>query len=196
MVVIAASTGGPAAISRIVSALPADLPAAVILVLHMPAAFTAQFETQLAEIATLPVRSVKANDTPQPGVIYLCPGSHHLRISAMGRFMLDPDSPAGGHRYRPSADLAFETAAEYGRSLVLGVILTGMGNDGVAGAKVLKAAGGFVIAQDESTSTIFGMPAEAIKAGAADQVFPLDEISAAIERHVSRLSHLALAESR
>jgi len=193
MVVIAASTGGPAAISRIVSTLPADLPAAVILVLHMPAAFTAQFETQLADIAALPVRGVKANDTPQPGVIYLCPGSHHLRISPMGRFLLDPESSSSGHKYRPSADLAFETGADYGRSLVLGVILTGMGNDGVAGAKALKAAGGHVIAQDESTSTIFGMPAEAIKAGAADQVLPLDEISAAIERHVSRLSHLALA---
>ena len=103
-------------------------------------------------------------------MIYLCPGSHHLRISAMGRFLLDADSPAAGHKYRPSADLAFETAAAYGRSLVLGVILTGMGNDGVIGAKALKAAGGYVIAQDESTSTIFGMPAEAIKSGAVDEV--------------------------
>lgn len=196
MVVIAASTGGPAAISRIVLALPADLPAAVILVLHMPAAFTAQFETQLADIAALPVRGVKANDTPQPGVIYLCPGSHHLRISPMGRFLLDAESPSSGHKYRPSADLALETAAEYGGSLVLGVILTGMGNDGVVGAKALKAAGGYVVAQDENTSTIFGMPAEAIKAGAADEVLPLHQISAAIERHVSRLSHLALAEIR
>ena len=193
MVVIAASTGGPAAISRIVSGLPADLSAAVILVLHMPAAFTAQFEAQLADIASLPVKGVKANDTPQPGVIYLCPGSHHLRISPMGRFLLDADSPAGGHKYRPSADLALETAGDYGRSLVLGVILTGMGNDGVAGATALKAAGGYVVAQDENTSTIFGMPAEVIKAGAADEVLPLGEISAAIERHVSKLSHLALA---
>jgi two-component system chemotaxis response regulator CheB len=193
VVMIAASTGGPAAISRIVSGLPPDLPAAVILVLHMPAAFTVQFEAQLAEIAGLPVRGVKANDTPQPGVIYLCPGSHHLRISPMGRFLLDADSPAGGHKYRPSADLAFETAAEYGRSLVLGVILTGMGNDGVAGAKALKAAGGYVVAQDEATSTIFGMPAEVIKAGAADEVLPLDQIGAAIEKHVSKLSHLVLA---
>jgi two-component system, chemotaxis family, protein-glutamate methylesterase/glutaminase len=165
----------------------------VILVLHMPAAFTAQFETQLADIAAMPVRGVKANDTPQPGIIYLCPGSHHLRISPMGRFLLDADSPAGRHKYRPSADLAFETAAEYGRSLVLGVILTGMGNDGVAGAKALKAAGGYVVAQDESTSTIFGMPAEAIKAGAVDEVLPLGEISATIERRVGKLSHLALA---
>jgi two-component system, chemotaxis family, protein-glutamate methylesterase/glutaminase len=113
-----------------------------------------------------------------------------LSISSTGKILLDAGSRTQGYRYRPSADLALETAAEYARSLVLGVVLTGMGNDGAAGAKAVRAAGGYVLAQDEATSTIFGMPAEAIKVGAVDEVLPLEEISAAIEKHVTRLCRL------
>lgn len=187
IVVIAASTGGPAAVTRVIAGLPSTFSGALLLVLHMPAAFTKQFRGHLEEVSALPVREIRATESAKPGVIYLCPGSHHLRISSGGNIRLDSCSGHEGHRYRPSADIAFESVAQYARSLGVAVILTGMGNDGTQGAKAMKAQGGYVIAQDEATSTIFGMPGEAIKAGAVDEVLPLEGISAAIVQHVARL---------
>jgi two-component system chemotaxis response regulator CheB len=195
IVVIVASTGGPAAITRVVSELPPDLSAAVLLVLHMPVAFTTQFEAQLADASPLPVKTARSSESLTPATIYLCPGSHHLRISSTGQVVLDTESP-DHYRYRPSADLTLETVAHYAGPFAMGVVLTGMGNDGAAGAGILKASGGYVVAQDEATSTIFGMPAEAIKAGAVDEVLPLGEISAAISRHVGQLLKLAPAVTR
>jgi two-component system chemotaxis response regulator CheB len=189
MIVVAASTGGPAAVTRVVSGLPKDLSAAFFLILHMPATFTKQFTLQLAEVAPLPVKEAEAGETPQPGVIYLCPGSHHLRLSSSGKISLDPGPRIEG--YRPCADVAFETIAAYARALTLGVVLTGMGGDAAKGVKSVKAAGGYVLAQDEATSMIFGMPAEAIKTGAVDEVLALDEISTAIEKRVAKLTRLA-----
>jgi two-component system, chemotaxis family, protein-glutamate methylesterase/glutaminase len=188
MVVIAASTGGPAAVTRVVSSLPADLPAAVFAVLHMPATFTKQFVLQLAETSPLPVKEAEANEPPQPGTIYICPGSHHLRLSSTGKIALDAGARIEG--YRPCADLAFESIAAYARALTLAVVLTGMGNDAAKGVKAVKAAGGRVFAQDESTSTIFGMPAEAIKSGAVDEVLRLDDIGPAIAKHAAKLDRL------
>ncbi|HTV57962.1 MAG TPA: chemotaxis response regulator protein-glutamate methylesterase [Verrucomicrobiae bacterium] len=186
LVVIAASTGGPAAVFRVVSALPKDLPAAVFLVLHMPAAFTSQFALQLAEISQLPVKEAEANESAQPGTIYLCPGSHHLRLSSTGKILLDSGARIDG--YRPCADVALETVAAYARPLTLAVVLTGMGSDSAKGVKAVKSVGGHVIAQDEATSMIFGMPAEAIKTGAVDEILPLDEIGPAIEKRVAKIS--------
>jgi len=188
MVVIAASTGGPAAVTRVVSGLPKDLPAAVFLILHMPATFTKQFVVQLSEISALPVKEAETNEAPQPGTIYLCPGSHHLRLSLNGKISLDSGARIEG--YRPCADVALETVAVYARALTVGVVMTGMGNDAAKGAKAVKAAGGYVIAQDEATSMIFGMPAEAIQAGAVDEVVALDSISAAIEKRVAKITKL------
>jgi two-component system chemotaxis response regulator CheB len=194
LVVIAASTGGPAAVMRVVSGLPKDLPAAVLLVLHMPAAFTSQFTIQLAEISRLPVKEAEPLEAPQPGVIYLCPGANHLRISSTGKIALD-----GGPRiegYRPCADVALESAAAFARPLTLAVVLTGMGNDASKGVQAVKAAGGHVIVQDEATSVIFGMPAEAIKTGSVDEILPLDQISAAIEKRVAKITRLAPVGAR
>jgi two-component system, chemotaxis family, protein-glutamate methylesterase/glutaminase len=191
LVVIAASTGGPAAVMRVVAGLPKDLQAAVLLVLHMPAAFTSQFTIQLAEISRLPVKEAESHEAPQPGVIYLCPGANHLRISSTGKITLD-----GGPRiegYRPCADVALESAAAFARPLTLAVVLTGMGNDASKGVQAVKAAGGHVIVQDEATSVIFGMPAEAIKTGSVDEILPLDQISAAIEKRVAKITRLAPA---
>jgi two-component system chemotaxis response regulator CheB len=106
-VVIAASTGGPAAVMRVVSGLPRNLQAAVILVLHMPAAFTAQLVKQLAEIAQLPVKEAEANETVQAGTVYLCPGASHLRLTALGRIALDDGPRIDG--YLPCADVALDT---------------------------------------------------------------------------------------
>jgi two-component system chemotaxis response regulator CheB len=189
VVVIAASTGGPAAVMRVVAGLPKDLAAAVLLVLHMPAAFTRQFTIQLAEIAQLPVKEAESNEPLQAGMIYLCPGANHLRLSSIGKITLD-----GGPRiegYRPCADVALETVAAYARPLTVAVVLTGMGNDAAKGVLAVKAAGGYVIAQDEATSVIFGMPAEAIKTGVVDEVLGLDEISAAIEKRIAKICRLA-----
>jgi len=189
MVVVAASTGGPAAVTRVVSSLPKDFWAAVILVLHMPATFTKQFTLQLGETSALPVKEAAANEAPQPGTIYVCPGSHHLRLSMGGKFSLDSGPRIEG--YRPCADVAFETVAAYARPLAIGVVMTGMGNDAAKGAKAIKAAGGYVIAQDEATSVIFGMPSEAIQAGAVDEVLPLDGIAAALEKRLAKICRLA-----
>jgi len=127
-------------------------------------------------------------------MIYLCPGSHHLQLSAGGKILLDPGPRIEG--YRPSADTAFESIAAYARPLTVGVVLTGMGNDAAKGVRAVKAAGGSVLAQDEATSMIFGMPAEAIKTGAVDEVLPLDEIGPAIEKRVTTLSRLVPVAAR
>jgi two-component system chemotaxis response regulator CheB len=194
MVAIAASTGGPAAVMRVVASLPKEFPAAVFLVLHMPLAFTRQFVVQLAEIASVPVKEAEANETPQPGIIYMCPGSHHLRITSSGKISLDGGPRIDG--YRPCADVAFESIAAYVRALAIGVVLTGMGSDAAKGVKAIKAAGGHVLAQDEATSTIFGMPAEAIKTGVVNEVLGLDHIAAAIEKRVVKLARLSPVGAR
>jgi two-component system chemotaxis response regulator CheB len=194
IVVIAASTGGPAAVMRVVSGLPKNLSAAVLLVLHMPAAFTQPFTAQLSEVSRLPVKEAEQNEAMQPGTIYLCPGSHHVRLSFTGKLNLDPGERIDG--YRPCADVAVESVAAHTRSATVAVVLTGMGNDAAKGVKFAKAAGGYVIAQDEATSMIFGMPAEAIKTGAVDEILPLDEISAAIEKRVVQISRLVPAGAR
>jgi two-component system, chemotaxis family, protein-glutamate methylesterase/glutaminase len=194
LVVVAASTGGPAAVLRVVSALPKEFAAAVFLVLHMPATFTSQFALQLAEISPLPVKEASANETAQPGTIYLCPGSHHLRLSSTGKIQLDSGARING--YRPCADVTFETVAAYARPLAVGVVLTGMGGDSAKGVKAVKAVGGYVIAQDEATSMIFGMPAEAIKTGAVDRILPLDEIASAIEKRVAKITRLSPVGAR
>ena len=189
IVVIAASTGGPAAVMRVIAGLPKDLQAAVLLVLHMPAAFTSQFTIQLAEVSRLPVKEAESHEAPQPGVIYLCPGANHLRISSTGKIALD-----GGPRiegYRPCADVALESAAAFARPFTVAVVLTGMGNDASKGVQAVKAAGGHVIVQDEATSVIFGMPAEAIKTGSVDEILPLEQISSAIEKRVAKITRLA-----
>ncbi|MGB0034603.1 MAG: chemotaxis response regulator protein-glutamate methylesterase [Candidatus Acidiferrales bacterium] len=194
LIVIAASTGGPAAVMRVLARLPKDIAAAIFLVLHMPATFTKQFTVQLAEIAPLPVKEAEANEVVQPGMIYMCPGSHHLRLSSTGKIALDSGPRIDG--YRPCANVAFESIASYARSLTVGVVLTGMGNDAATGVMAVKRAGGYVIAQDEATSVIFGMPAEAIKTGGVDEVLGLDEIGAAIERRVTKLIRMVPAGVR
>jgi two-component system chemotaxis response regulator CheB len=194
IVAIAASTGGPAAVTKVVEGLSKDLAAAVILVLHMPGAFTSQFTAQLSEVSALTVKEAVTNETPQAGTIYVCPGSSHLRLSPQGKIVLDEGPRIEG--YRPCANVAFESIAAHARHLAVGVVLTGMGNDASKGALAVKSKGGFVFAQDEATSMIFGMPAEAIKVGAVDEVLPLGNIAAAIEKRVARIFRPSLAGVR
>ena len=187
VVVLAASTGGPATVMRLAPGFTKDFPAAVILVQHMPATFTSQYAAQLEEFTEIRVKEAEANDSLQPGVLYICPGGQHLRVSPTGRIQLD-NVTGRLNGYLPNIDLTLESVAAFAGPMGIAAILTGMGNDGAAGSKAIKAAGGIVLAQDEATSVIFGMPAEAIKTGAVEQVLPIDDIYSAIEKRVLTLS--------
>lgn len=185
VVVLASSTGGPATLMKLVPQFPRDFPCSVLLVQHMPGNYTGQFSKQLAEISQMGVKEAEAGEVIAPGQLYVCPGAFHMRISNTGRIVLDDGPRISG--YRPCADLTLESAADYAGANALGVVLTGMGSDGAKGVQAVKAAGGHVIAQDESTAVIFGMPQEAIKTGAVDQVLPLEAIYTAIEQQVSKI---------
>jgi two-component system chemotaxis response regulator CheB len=195
VVVLAASTGGPATVMRIAPGFTADFPAAVILVQHMPAAFTTQYAAQLAEFTEIRVKEAEANESLQPGTLYICPGGQHLRVTPTGRIQLDGTSGRISG-YLPNIDVTMESVAAFAGPLSIAGVLTGMGNDGANGAKAIKNAGGLVLAQDEATSVIFGMPAEAIKAGAVDQVLGIDDIYAAIEKRVLGICRTAPAGVR
>jgi two-component system, chemotaxis family, protein-glutamate methylesterase/glutaminase len=183
VVVLAASTGGPATVMRLAPGFTRDFPAAVILVQHMPASFTTQYAAQLAEFTGIRVKEAEPNESLQPGTFYICPGGHHLRVTATGRIQLDASS-GRINGYLPNIDATMESVAAFAGAMSIAAILTGMGNDGAIGAKAIKTAGGLVLAQDEATCVIFGMPAEAIKAGAVDQVLGIDDIYPAIEKRV------------
>src|ERR1700730_10199368 len=183
IVVLAASTGGPATVMRLAPGFTRDFPAAVFLVQHMPASFTTQYAAQLAEFTTIRVKQAEANESIQPGTLYICPGGQHLRLAATGRLKLDGTS-GRINDYLPNMDMTLESVEAFAGPMSIAAILTGMGNDGAVGAKAVKSAGGLVLAQDEAPSVIFGMPAEAIKVGAVDQVLAIDDIYAAIEKRV------------
>jgi two-component system, chemotaxis family, protein-glutamate methylesterase/glutaminase len=190
VVVLGASTGGPATVMRLAPGFTRDFPAAVFLVQHMPATFTTQYAAQLAEFTSIRVKEAENNETVQPGTIYICPGAQHLRVTPAGRIQLDSTS-GRINGYLPNIDVTMETVAAYAGAMSIGVVLTGMGNDGANGAKAIKSAGGMVLAQDEATSVIFGMPAEAIKLAVVDQVLAIDDVYAAIEKRVIGISKAA-----
>jgi two-component system chemotaxis response regulator CheB len=153
MVVIASSTGGPAALARLVPKLPAPLGAGGVIVQHMPPGFTASLATRLDKASPLSVSEAVAGDTLSPDRMLLAPGGLHLRIDAQRRAVLSEDEPVGG-----------------------------MGNDGLLGAKAVRAQGGRVLIQEESTCAVYGMPRAVAEAGLADAVHSLDDLPAAIAR--------------
>src|SRR4029077_21247832 len=155
VVVLAASTGGPATVMRLAPGFTRDFPAAVFLVQHMPASFTTQYAVQLAEFTSIRVKEAEANESVQPGTLYICPGAQHLRVTPGGRIQLDAAS-GRINGYLPNIDITMETVAAYAGAMSIGVVLTGMGADGAKGAKAIKSAGGMVLAQDEATAVIFG----------------------------------------
>ena len=195
VVVLAASTGGPATVMRMAPGFTRDFPAAVFLVQHMPAAFTTQYALQLAEFTGVRVKEAEAGESVQPGTLYICPGGQHLKVTPTGRIQLD--STTGRiEGYLPNIDVTMESIAAYAGAMSIAVVLTGMGSDGARGARAIKSAGGLVLAQDEATSVIFGMPGEAIKAGVVDQVLGIDDIYPAIEKRVLGLSRMAPVGAR
>ena len=187
VVVLAASTGGPATVMRLAPGFTKEFPAAVILVQHMPAAFTTQYAAQLAEFTEIRVKEAEHGETLQPGNFYICPGGQHLKVNPLGRVLLDAAS-GRINGYLPNIDVTMESVAAYAGALSVGAVLTGMGADGAQGAQAIKKAGGLVIAQDEATSVIFGMPAEAIKLNVVDHVLSIDDIYAALEKRVLALT--------
>lgn len=178
IVVIAASTGGPAALATIFGALPAPLPVPILVVQHIPPGFDEGLVQWLDSISPVPVRLARNREPLQDGAVLMAPADAHLGVSAGGRVALSGDAPIGGHR--PSATHLFRSVAgAYGAGAV-GAILTGMGVDGVAGLRLLKDAGGCVLAQDEATSVVYGMPGKAASAGIVDQILPVDRIAGAL----------------
>ena len=180
VVVIASSTGGPPAIQSLLQALPADYPGPMIINQHMPAGFTELFSRRLDSLVEFRVKEAEDDETLSRGV-YIAPGNAHTLLERNGtrtRIRLDPTEPAD--RYIPSADRLITSAARlYGRRCI-GVILTGMGDDGVEGLARLKEAGGKVIAEHESTCVVYGMPRAAVEKGLPDQILPLNEIPEAL----------------
>ncbi|MBI3610091.1 MAG: chemotaxis response regulator protein-glutamate methylesterase [Nitrospirae bacterium] len=177
LVAIGASTGGPPAIQSILTQLPKDFPAAVLVVQHMPPGFTQYFAERLNKSAKLPVKEGEVGDLLETGKVYIAPGGHHMMIrSAENKVRIDLKPKVDADKYTPSVDRLMTSAAELYKEKVLGILLTGMGSDGKMGMKAIKEKGGATIAEAEETSVVFGMPKEAISIGAVDQILPLHQI--------------------
>lgn len=188
IVLIGASTGGPQALMEVIPRLPADLPAAVIVVQHMPASFTTFFAERLDARSALVVQEAGDGETIEAGKVLVAPGGSHLMLEQRGdepTVMLLPRNEH--HRTAcPSIDFAMTSMASMLRRRLVGVVLTGMGRDGEAGCVAVRRYGGAVICQDRETSMIFGMPGAVIAAGLAGEVVPVESIAEAIERAVER----------
>lgn len=178
LVVIGVSTGGPAALSTLLPMLPTRFPVPILIVQHMPPTFTRLLACRLDSATALTVIEAEHDMIAVPGTVYIAPGSHHLRASrTRNAIQLHLDMGQPENSCRPSVDVLFRSAAMVFGNRVLGVVLTGMGRDGLEGARAIRSAGGRVIVQDEASCVVWGMPAEVVKAGLADRVLPLDQIA-------------------
>jgi two-component system chemotaxis response regulator CheB len=177
-VVIAASTGGPQALARLMSELPAEVGEGVMIVQHMPAGFTGSLAARLDRESNLHVREAAPGDVFEPGTALIAPGGSHLRLDGAHRARLSYEPAIGG--LRPCADLTIADVTEVWGERTLLVVLTGMGRDGAKGARLVHEAGGRVICQTAETCTVYGMPRAVVESGLADLTFPLDEMAAAI----------------
>ena len=183
VVAIGASTGGTEALTVLLEALPADCPG-IVIVQHMPEMFTRAFANRLNGLCSITVKEAESNDTVLRGRALIAPGNHHMLLKRSGaRYYVDVKEGPLVCRHRPSVDVLFRSAARYAGQNAVGVILTGMGDDGACGMDEMKKAGAFTIAQDEETCVVFGMPNEAIKRGGVDRVLPLQSVAGAILRY-------------
>ena len=180
VVVVGASTGGTEALRIFLEMMPLNCPP-IVIVQHMPEKFTSAFANRLNTICTIEVKEAEQNDSVLRGRALIAPGNRHtlLRRSGARYYVEVKDGPLVA-RHRPSVDVLFRSAARYGGSNIVGVIMTGMGDDGAKGMKELKENGAHNIAQDEASSVVFGMPKEAIKLGGVDDTLPLSKIAARV----------------
>jgi two-component system chemotaxis response regulator CheB len=184
VIVVGASTGGTEALRVFLERLPIDCPG-VVIVQHMPEHFTAAFASRLDGICAVSIKEAEDNDTVLRGRVLIAPGNKHLLLKRSGaRYYVEVKAGPLVSRHRPSVDVLFRSTARYAGKNAIGVIMTGMGDDGAHGMLEMKTAGSYNIAQDEDSCVVFGMPKEAIKLGAVDKILPLGEIA----EHVIRKS--------
>ena len=180
VVAIGASTGGTEALKTVLEALPADTPG-IVIVQHMPELFTRAFAQRLDGLCAITVKEAETNDTVIRGRALIAPGNHHMLLKRSGaRYYVEIKDGPLVCRHRPSVDVLFRSAARYAGRNAIGVILTGMGDDGARGMLEMQQAGARTFAQDEATCVVFGMPKEAIKLGGVGKILPLQAVARAI----------------
>jgi two-component system chemotaxis response regulator CheB len=187
IVAIGVSTGGPPAVQKVLSSLPADFPACILIAQHMPATFTGAFASRLDSVCRITVAEAKSGDKVAPGTAYVCPGGKHIRLDMRGPLpciTITPDPETA--LYKPSATVLMESAGQSMGRRVVGVTMTGMGSDGVDGTKVLKQKGGYIIAQSEPTCVVYGMPKAVVDGGLADEITNLDNLADTIHNALYR----------
>jgi two-component system chemotaxis response regulator CheB len=185
VVVVGASTGGTEALQHFLQAMPLDAPP-IVIVQHMPAEFTARFAQRLKGICGITVKEAADGDSAIRGQALIAPGNRHALLKRSGaRYFVEVRDGPLVSRHRPSVDVLFRSAARYAGRNAVGVIMTGMGDDGAKGMLEMHQAGAHNIAQDEATSVVFGMPAEAIKLSAVDQILPLGRIAPEVVRRAA-----------
>ncbi len=187
LLVIGVSTGGPFALQKVLPALPADLPVPVAVVQHMPPHFTGPLADRLNALSPLTIVEATNGMAVRPGMVLIAPGGRHLtfRSGPQGLIAATPEEPTS-MLHRPSVDVMFRSANEQLNGRVLAVVMTGMGKDGLLGCRDIKQRGGLVIAQDEDTSVVYGMPRAVVEAGLADAVLPLEQIAPVVTRALQR----------
>jgi two-component system chemotaxis response regulator CheB len=186
-IVIAVSTGGPTALAEVLPAFAKNCPVPVLIVQHMPAFFTAQLAERLTKLVGTPVREAADGMSLKSGDVVLAPGGRHLAVAAQAAGLvaqLTDDPPENS--CRPAADVLFRSAVKVWGGGTLGIVLTGMGRDGLAGSRAIVDAGGGVLVQDEFSSVVWGMPGEVARAGLADAVLPLAHLGAEVALRLKR----------
>ncbi len=180
IIAIGASTGGTEALKEVLMQMPPNAPG-ILIVQHMPQLFTKSFADRLNSLCSLEVREAKDGDSIIPGLALIAPGNYHMELRRNGaRYYVTTNQEPQVRRHRPSVEVLFESIAKYAGANAVGVIMTGMGDDGAGGLLKMKEAGAKTLAQDEESCVVFGMPKEAIKLGAVDTVVPLNKITPSI----------------
>lgn len=187
VIAVGASTGGPAAIQIILTRLPSDFSAGVVISQHMPRGFTASFAERLDKISGPRVKEAEEGDEVKKGNVLICPGGSHMSFRRRGQKIFTTIKESTQmDKYIPSVDTMMSSVSEHFGSRAMGVILTGMGSDGKVGMLEIKNRGGYTIAESEESAVVFGMPSEVINTGAADRILPISEIPAEIIRMTRR----------
>lgn len=185
LVAIGSSTGGPTALQVVLTKIPRDFPCGIVISQHMPRGFTKPFAERLNTLTGLRVKEAEHGDALEPGVALICPGGQHMTFKRrVGKVKVILDECAPDDKYIPSVDRMILSALDVYGENTLGVVLTGMGNDGKEGMTALHGRGGYTIAESEETAVVYGMPAEVVNAGAASKVLALDKIAAELIRTV------------